>query len=74
MEDPPVVYNTSSLQENIIIKYFQNEGLISKEKYWPKCGDLMSISKRNDTIDKVAFRWYKVNPLYEWDYFWKFSK
>ena len=53
------------LQEDIIIKYFQNVGLISKDKYCPKYGDLMNISKRNDTIDKIAFRYHRRNPIHD---------
>ena len=48
-------------QEDIIIKYFQNVGLINKEKY----GDLMNICKRNDTIDKIAFRCHRRNPIHD---------
>ena len=64
-EDPPIVYNPSSFQEDIIIKYFQNVGLINKEKYCPKCGDIMNICKRNYTIDIIAFRCHRRNPIHD---------
>ena len=65
IEDPIVSYNTSSFKKEITIKYFLNVGLINKVKYCLKCGDLMNICKRNDTIDKISFRCHKRNPEHD---------
>ena len=62
LEEPPAIYNPSTFQGGIIIKYFQNIGLIIK-KNCPIYGDLMNLCKRNDIIDKIAFRCHKRNPI-----------
>ena len=42
--------------------------MIEKEKYCPKCGNLMKICKRNDAIDKISFRCHKRNPSHDTKY------
>ena len=65
IESPPLIYNPANFQPELIIKYFQSIGFIDKSKICPKCGNIMNICKRNDTIDKVSWRCHKRNPIHD---------
>ena len=65
IQSPPLIYNPANFQSELIIKYFQSIGLIDKSKKCPKCGNIMNISKRTDTVDKVSWRCHKRNPVHD---------
>ena len=65
IQSPRLIYNPSNFQSELIIKYFQNIGLIDKSKKCPKCGNIMNICKRTDTVDKVSWRCHKRNPVHD---------
>ena len=65
IESPPPIYNPANFQPEVIIKYFQSIGFIDKVKNCPKCGDMMNICKRSDTIDKISWRCHKRNPAHD---------
>ena len=65
IESPPPIYNPANFQPETIIKYFQSIEFIDKTKNCPKCGDIMKMCNRNDTIDKVSWRCHKRNPAYD---------
>lgn len=62
-DSPPNIYNPAQFQENVIIKFLQNDKVIKDRNICPKCGELMNKLMHKPSIDNLIWRCHKrSNP------------
>ena len=65
IDNPTNIYNPSSFQSDIIIKYLQNKRLLNNKQFCHICNELMNLINNKQSCDNLIWRCHKLNQKHD---------